>query len=408
MNLKSYILSTCIACSLLACSNDDEPALKTIIPIVPDASLDLTVDMNKVRLKSEIVGDEKSVAWDYAINSLTLVACNPDENGAYDKNNYKAGQIVAVFNYTYSGLSEVTQSTGFGLLSGNTDFVLYANLPVAAKTELTGLVNTDKTKADLLALSIDLKSETEGNGLTMRKDLGTLNVVAGKNYLGFTDVKGNWDDGKEIYGGKIKLDRIVSCIQLGSLTLNKIDGCTGFQLKKVFLANVKGQTSLDKEIDVNHYWAGAFNEDNGYYKNDESVLKEALCIFDDGDIILEPGKPHSVFIPQFVYPNQEGESTEPDRKNYTVLVIEGLYLKGTTAPKGSSFYTIVVNDNNFSTEGDDVNGKHIASNYKYTIHVSINGDGTDKPYEKPVYANIGAKIQVAPWDIVEINNPPLD
>lgn len=181
-----------------------------------------------------------------------------------------------------------------------------------------------------------------------------------------------------------------------------------FQLKKVFLANVKGQTSLDKEIDVNHYWAGAFNEDNGYYKNDESVLKEALCIFDDGDIILEPGKPHSVFIPQFVYPNQEGESTEPDRKNYTVLVIEGLYLKGTTAPKGSSFYTIVVNDNNFSTEGDDVNGKHIASNYKYTIHVSINGDGTDKPYEKPVYANIGAKIQVAPWDIVEINNPPLD
>lgn len=413
MNLKSYILSTCIACSLLACSSDDEPALKTITPIVPNASLDLTVDMNnKVKMKSEVVGDDAvPVAWDYAINRLTLVACNPRVGGAYDANNYSSEQIVAVFDYSYAIPSkEVIQSTGLGLLAGNTDFIVYANLTDETYNALVKLQKDHRTKTDVLALPINLENETEANGLTMQRDLGTLNVVEGKNYLGFKESTGTYEDGTEIYGKTLMLDRIVSCIQLGSLTLQEKDGCTGFKLKQIFLANVKGSALLKGETTVNKYWAGAFHKEVEYYKVGESELKETLCIVNNNDAPKEmkPGNTLEDFTVKYVYPNQNAETTDGDRKNYTLLVVVGQYLTTTNPNPKDSYYTILVNDSDFDDKTGTVDGKHIASNYKYTINLTIAGDGSDKPYTKPIWANFGVKISVADWNVVSIINPPLD
>lgn len=436
-----------MVCAFFSCSDNDEPVNLTITPVVPDATLSLAVQTdNRVKTKGGFIADGTGdITWDYKVNTLTAVVFN---NGAYGDILGK-GHIADVFTSKYN-IATKTPTLEVEVHSGGIMLLLIANLDVdgqIVKDLRASAASSDASKhlsyQDVLALTTSLSDEGDVKGLTMSSELLTgLNIVPGVNYIGFDNKGANkpYNDGTEIWGqGPVDLVRTVSAITLEKIDLPTVSGeiyqSVKFEPKEVFVANVKstagiGASSTDNITieqtakDGVYYLAPAeYFKETGSLKYGISseapagtVLLEKLS-----EVTLEVGNAFEPKLsPCYVYPNQRGEAdfakTEDitDPRNYTLLVVKGDYTyrliddpTNTPVTEENRYYTVIVNDKRFGEM--DYSGstehEHIKRNTKYNIKLSIQGSGSDKPFTPAAFAHVAAKIEVADWNVINIEQP---
>ena len=456
MKLKSCFLLMLMVCAFFSCSDNDDPVNLTITPVVPDATLSLAVQTdNRVKTKGGFIDDddaETKPAWDSEVNTLTAVIFN---NGAYSESNVPVGSIAAIFTQTYKNPTDETVIEG-EVKSGDIHLLLIANLDLSVLQKLTNSVNSSNpqdrlTVENVLKLATPLSSETENNGLTMSSEVLPLELVAGINFVGFGK-KGeitvpSYGTGTEVYGDKpVVLTRTVAAIKLNGVLLPEIPDSenteyknVSFTLDSVFVANVKSTagigtygsdvTTIEQSplkngaLDPTYYLApekyalhtGTYK--TGEAKGDDSMLRvlnqPQMISAKPGTTVkntTEPDLINNIIPPCYVYPNQDGETGETGKKNYTLLVLRGSYTYkiGDSAPvtENNRYYTVIINDN---SQGGTITGDegktnvHIQRNTKYNVTVQILGSGSNDPFTPAAFAHVAAQVKVADWNVIEID-----
>lgn len=413
MKLKSCFLVTLMVCIMFSCSNDDVPGIKTITPSVPDATLEL-VAQTKSKGGLRATGAENEnvdrSTWDYAVKNMTVAIFNA---GAYDENGVGDNKLVAVFSKGFDAVEDSYQVSGIGLQSGKVHVLVLANLSAVNQQKILNSVTSSNDKdrmtyEQVLALPVSLDNENSTNGLTMKSEvLKELELAPGNNCIGFT-TETTPEGYTEIYGSEIKLTRVIAAIHLNKLSVidKKENNCQNIVVKSIYLANVKGEAFIsgEKKLEAKDgsYWAGAYADEVGPYKLYKATLKNGLLCQNITDNDVEgktPIKPGNVWEGTantfFVYPNATTE-----KGCNTLLIVEATYnYNDGTAPK-TRFYRVPVNHKDFGGTSPLL----VSSNYKYLIDLSV-GVGSPIPYDDPQDAHISAKVTVAAWDVINIEQP---
>lgn len=412
MKLKSCFLVTLMVCAMFSCSNDDVPEVKTITAGIPDATLELAVQTKSKGGLRATKGDNDAVdrsTWDYAVKNMTVAIFNA---GAYTENGVSENKLVAVFSKGFDTVADSYQVSGMGLQSGPVHVLVLANLSAANQQKLLASVASSNdadrmTYDEVLALPVSLDNENATNGLTMKSGVLTnLTLAAGNNCIGFTEAT-KPEGYTEIYKKEIKLTRLIAAIHLNSLSvINKPENnCQDIVVNKIYLANVKGEALIsgEKELEAEDgaYWAGAYTEEVGPYKLYKATSKKYLCqeiaVSDvDGKTPIEPGGDWiGAANTFFVYPNiMGGEGCN------TLLIVEATYNYNDGSAPQTRFYRVPVNHKDFGGSSPYL----VSSNYKYLIDLKV-GIGSPIPYDDPQDAHISAKVTVAAWDVININQP---
>lgn len=413
MKLKSCFLVTLMVCAMFSCSNDDVPEVKTITAGIPDATLELAVQTKSKGGLRATKGDNDAVdrsTWDYAVKNMTVAIFNA---GAYTENGVGDKKLVAVFSKGFDTVADSYQVSGMGLQSGKVHVLVLANLSAANQQKLLASVASSNdadrmTYDEVLALPVSLDNENATNGLTMKSEVLTnLTLAVGNNCIGFTgDTKP--EGYTEIYGKEIKLTRVIAAIHLNSLSvINKTENnCQDIVVKNIFLANVKGDASILGEVALEakdgSYWAGAYANEIGPYKEYKATLKNSLLcqnVADDdvsGKTPIEPGNAWAGTSNTFlVYPNTTG-----GEGCYTLLIVEATYNYNDDSASQTRFYRVPVNHKDFGGSSPYL----VSPNYKYLIDLQV-GIGSPIPYDDPQDAHISAKVTVAAWDVINIDQP---
>ena len=118
---------------------------------------------------------------------------------------------------------------------------------------------------------------------------------------------------------------------------------------------------------------------------------------------------NDIIPPCYVYPNQDGETGETGKKNYTLLVLRGSYtykIGDNNVTEDNRYYTVIINDN--SQGGTIIGDKgktnvHIQRNTKYNVTVQILGSGSNDPFTPAAFAHVAAQVKVADWNVIEID-----
>lgn len=403
MKLKSCFLFMCMMPIMLACSGNDDPVDQPKTPIVPDATLALSVGAtDKVKAND---GTENTVG-DGTIKSLAAFVFNNDESGTYTANGYKVGEVVSTVTANITNPGAIATLSGIGLASDKVRIFLVANLTEEQIDELKSYT----ARYDIVSFVTELQDEVNyttegGRGLTMSKEID-FDLQPGDNDI------------------VIKLDRIVSRVELNSLSLTSSSEYTSvsFVPKEVFLTNVKslahlgGSEAVGSDTPGDSYWTGdiaADKNDNsfadGEYKTGAEKYVASLKT-SISNLTLNVGKTatsedlaakgNKYF---YVYPNQNGETNDTSKKNYTLLIVKGDYthlVDGVNRTEIDRYYMVVVNDDRFNASGGEgVDNSHIKRNTKYWIDLTIAGSGSDKPYDPAAFAYVSAKFHVTDWSI---------
>ncbi|WP_303140328.1 hypothetical protein [uncultured Parabacteroides sp.] len=455
MKLKSCFLLMLMVCAFFSCSDNDDPVNLTITPVVPDATLSLAVQTdNRVKTKGGFIDDDNAgtkPTWDLEVKTLTAVIFN---NGAYpDESNIPVGGIAAIFTQTYGESTSAPVISG-EVKSGKVNLLLIANLEADVLKQLTSSVNSavpgERLKvADVLKLATPLSSETKDNGLTMSSEVLSLELVAGINFVGFGE-KGeitvpSYGTGTEVYGDKpVDLTRTVAAIKLNGVLLPETPDAknpeyknVSFTLDSVFVANVKSTAGIgtygsdvttieqsplkDEVFDHTYYLAPIkYASHTGTYKTgaakgDDNMLR----VLDQPRMISAKAGTNEqtttldwtndIIPPCYVYPNQDGETGETGKKNYTLLVLRGSYtykIGDNNVTEDNRYYTVIINDN--SQGGTIIGDKgktnvHIQRNTKYNVTVQILGSGSNDPFTPAAFAHVAAQVKVADWNVIEID-----
>lgn len=458
MKLKSCFLITLMACAFFSCSDNEDPVNLTITPVVPDATLSLAVQTdNRVKTKGGFIEDDATTGveqptWDYEVNTLTAVIFN---NGAYSVNNIGVGTIAALFTKTYEDPTSKPVIVG-DVMSGNVNLLLVANLHGEVLDLLVKSVNsTDPdqrlTVEEVVKLATPLSSETKENGLTMSSQVLPFTLVSGINFVGFGE-KGEltvdgYGAGTELHGEEpVKLTRTVAAIKLNGILLPETPDQTkpdyknvSFTLDSVFVANVKSTAGIgvygtdvatveqsalknDGTLNIEYYLAPLkYASHTGSYKTGEAKGDDSMLKLPDSPVAVmaKSGTTESTYAPLdwnnteippcYIYPNQNGETGDTGKKNYTLLVLRGTYkykIGENEVTENNRYYTIIVNDGRQggTIEGDeDKKAVHIQRNTKYNVTVQILGSGSDDPFTPAAFAHVAAQVKVADWNVIEID-----
>lgn len=456
MKLKSCFLITLMVCAFFSCSDNDDPVNLTITPVVPDATLSMAVQTDAKTKGGFIEDGDANVtpSWDFQVKTLTAVVFN---NGAYSEGNIPVGSIAAIFTQNYADPSNEPIIEG-EVKSGDVFLLLIANLEPDVLATLTSSVNSSIPSdrlgvAGVLKLATSLSNEGKDKGLTMSSDVKSLEIVPGINFVGFGQKGALTVDGigtgTEIYGSTpVDLVRTVAAINLKGVLLPETPDSekpeyknVSFTLDSVFVANVKSKAGIGTNIDVTTIEQSALNADGTLntdfylaplkYANRTGKYKTGNANGDDTMLrVLSEAKEINAKVgtnittttldwtnttevaPCYVYPNQNGETGAGDSKNYTLLVLRGTYqysIAGKTVTEPNRYFTVIVNDNSLggTIDSDNPNKKnvHIQRNTKYNITVQILGSGSDDPFTPAAFAHVAAKIKVADWNVIEIDQP---
>lgn len=406
MKLKSCFLFMCMMLIMLACSGNDDPVDQPKTPIVPDATLALSVGATDGVKAND--GTENTEG-DGTIRSLTAFVFNNDESGTYTANGYKIGEVVYTVTANITSPGATATLSGIGLASDKVKIFLVANLTDDQIGELKS--NTDRSS--IINSVTELQDEVDytaegGRGLTLSKEID-FDLQPGDNQV------------------TIELERIVSRVELNSLSLKSSSeyASISFVPKEVFLTNVKslahliGSEAVGSDVLGDSYWTGdiAANSSDGsfadgeYKTGNEKYVASLKTTISNLTINVKntatsedlAAKGNTYF---YVYPNQTGETNDTSKKNYTLLVVKGDYthqVNGINRTETDRYYMVVVNDDRFNAGGGEgVDNSHIKRNTKYWIDLTIAGSGSDKPYDPAAFAHISAKFHVTDWTVKNI------
>lgn len=418
MKLKYYFISLLAACVLLSCSKDDGDGGET--PVTPtETTLSILVNPST---KAEV--DPQDI-----ISDLTVLLFIGDE--LYKKET-KTGD-------------NVQEITDIPVKPGNMKALLLANV-----SKYSSSYNVGMSYGEAMKVTANLDNEVPGK-LSMSSDVMDITITASKkNTLGYGagSIQG--------YSNPIKLYRNVARIQLSTLILDMDDNDFGtpvsFDLKKVYVANVKSKSYLASEdkttgsvsapdwgavefttptetpdgfwwlgyYDVQAVTAGEFSlimkgatknflcyefkEENDwasmglpYHDADATALGEV--VLKEGKALLNNDNGKSAIGNYFyVYESKDALASAP-----TVLIIQGdyTYISKNTGKQETAegvYYTIVVNDGSNKTSGV-ADHKGVKRNVKYELSITVKGPGSPGP-DPSKRAYVGAVVTVKEWEKV--------
>lgn len=414
MKLKNYIL--CMAAiGILAGCSDNEPILDN--PIQPGtALLSLSIDTK------DLFGTKGMTKSDATIASLSVFV-------------YDATSGVRIAGKTKTvNQGTLTEVDSIKVSPGNAKVLILANVDEEILTALE-----TKNLPDVLATTTTLDSEETGS-FTMSSVVRTVTLQEGKyNMMGYTNLQvGNTENGHSVYqegnnpndaaSTPIKLYRTVARVQLMSVTVsdegNKFGKTEYLHIDSVFLGNVKSRSYIASEKDYLQveaenaklseagWWYGAHADDEpDMYKSPVGgAVKDTATLAYKFEPLLE-------LVPEVVYKNTDGSCLGKSFYVYensnggegidavalrTYLVIRGTYsytdeLGTHTEP--NRFYTVPINypaNVGTGTLREDAHAG-IMRNNSYELHVTVQGKGSDKPWEPSQYINVNAVVKVAPW-----------
>lgn len=386
---------------------------------------------------------------DDVIKTLTVVVFN---KGAYTANGYNAGDVVASFSGSVTQNADgIASLSGEGLLSGDVEMLLIANLESEVVGTISGYVTQNKgtghyNKSDVLALTTDLKNEVNvqsstDKGLTMSK-LIAVTLQPGDNYVGWNSNKQVVVQATDTDLTGIELVRTVAYVELKQITLQLPEeyGTARLFVDSVFIANAKGGSYIDEndngycEASGASYYIGSegWKDATGTYKTAAATNLPRL-----GTVIRSEKQPPLLEVsetakentitdmfacggtPFYVYENWKTS------ENNTLLIVEGDFYysnqegasavaKDKAATEASElwikvpkrYFTVIVNDADFRGANDNNPGyEHVKRNTKYIVSLTIAGTGSPDPFTPAAFAHVAAQVEVAAWNVINIEQP---
>lgn len=431
MKLRNYIIPLLAACVWASCSQDDD-----LGPQEPDTTPDAFLSLNTdVTTKAAGDVDPRDI-----VHRLTVFVYSGDH--CYYKDSINETQTI-------------TSVTYIPVKAGNAVVCAVANATNEQVEALSKMTTISEESSALIEALSGLNEETHTH-LSMSSEILKVSLrVSHTNCIGYGDASGV-PNGINIMSTPILLYRNVARVQLSELKLQKeteFGTAIKFDLKKVFVANVKskahllpttkgnawgGPTEVNGLVDA-AYWYGTFDKpDDGLNSIKLGTSKDYLCYNFSADnytnwiptfpyhdetllatdmnkaVTVNAGKSFVHKKGDVVYPIgnffyvYENTATE---KYPTLLVICGDY---TYTPKWGTdpttlkdrYYALVVNgtDNQITGSFEGVS-KHayIKRNTKYSILLNIAGTGSDTP-DPSVRAHIGSQIKVLDWKVIELDS----
>lgn len=407
MKLKSCFLFLCMSLVMLACSSDDDAMKQSQ---TPDSEATLTLSVQASGRVNDTEDGIESNTKDGTMTSLVLLIFRNHADNEAEKEFIHKSEVIK--NNT---LEKIVEFKDIKLGAENIRILLVANLLGSEYEKLLAC----KTWSEAQSVATLLENEEEYTG-------------AGKKGLtmsAFKDVMLHPGENRT----EIALERVAARVELHSLTLASSNEykSSSFQLKEVFLTNVKSEGFVSGEAEAvcspqdgddsgacsvpdNFYLTGDQdgNFADGKYKTGKEKYTDLMrsvltnCKLELGSAVTEKmdkaklGSYGNKYF--YVYPNKVGETKEAGKWNHTLLVLKGDYthtMNGIDKVEKDRYYMVVVNDKDFSTEGD---GEHIKRNTKYWIDLTITGSGSAKPYDPAAFTHVSAQVKVTDWSIKDI------
>lgn len=426
MKLRNIFLAGLAVCTMASCSKDDDINKGPAQPVDALVSFGITTDAMTKAGGIEQNDTQTGTDNENFVETLTALIFDTNDKlvGRKDTVQPDENKHLSIDKIEHVTI-KVTPSDGNEGVSNETfKAVLIANAKdkVANVTQLSDL--EDGTAA------LELK---DYSGVSK----GTVRLPMASRMLEFSGVKPLGDNHTEnwiYYDNSIKvgntapdktglyitLYRLVARIDLEKVTLEKESGIN-FVLTRVFLANVaakspvkyltSGKNTLVETGDefVGNLWKGfqsaAFNVSKnliipgntpGEITEDEVVKPFLGKAWGDDHfsleqmiISLEFGKNITDPVPQFYIFAKPFDS---ENKYDTRLVLEGLFTRTENSNPELRHFHVVLN------KGGQ-NG--VMANYIYKLTVTITGEGSPNEDEILLNAHISAKIDVAPWNVIE-------
>lgn len=407
MKLKSCFLFLCMSLVMLACSSDDDAMKQSQ---TPDSEATLTLSVQASGRVNDTDDGIESNTKDGTMTSLVLLIFRNHADNDTEKEFIHKSEVIK--NNT---LEKIVEFKDIKLGAENIRILLVANLLDSEYEKLLAC----KTWSEAQSVATLLENEEEYTG-------------AGKKGLtmsAFKDVMLHPGENRT----EIALERVAARVELHSLTLASSNEykSSSFQLKEVFLTNVKSEGFVSGDAEAvcspqdgddsgacsvpDFFYLTGDQDDNfadGKYKTGKEKYTDLIrsvltnCKLELGDAVTEKmdkaklgGYGNKYF---YVYPNKVGETKEAGKWNHTLLVLKGDYthnMNGIDKVEKDRYYMVVVNDKDFSTEGD---GEHIKRNTKYWIDLTITGSGSAKPYDPAAFTHVSAQVKVTDWSIKDI------
>ncbi len=431
MKFRSYFLLSIVVGAAFACSSDDE--IPEVQAFTPDATLSLTAGAGEKTTKANVVYDTSADATIYRLQMLVF-------SGQADDATYQTGKdsTLTVTDATSAKIEDLP------VQSGNISLLVLANYPKINATSNTKL-------SDVLAMKTELEKEgiSDGyQGFAMSSQVYKFTIAAGKhNIVGAeNDFTSHLPQNKLNNGAPVKLIRNVAKVNLVKLTLKtkNADGSNyilpdgskpvKFELDSIFVANVKSMSNVassgewgavEAEMTGNAKWLfGAFNGENyndtlsqvsGDQKN--MLLYNVVDSIKNGkwtyDRTLTVQKQTISALTGLgksflVYENMNRSSVnEVPLGEQTILVVCGRYTRqfGDDAQVTEhGFYAVPINNKDFGAKTPEgvVDHEFVKRNVKYNISLTIASTGSSTPYGWDVYAHAAAKVEVMPWNVINI------
>lgn len=418
MKLRNYFLLGIVVSSIFACTSDED--VPEVHVFTPNATLSLATKVNgKPVTKSVEMNKDAQIAAENQIYSLrVLVFSGYEANAPY--------QTESVMESEQGPLGDLVVSD-IPVEAGN------ATILVLANDKLDKGAFANKTLNQVLQETHSLDQETFTDGLLMSSALmKTIINVNEHNVFGDAeDFSGHTP--ASVKGDAIELFRHVAQINLKSVTISGDTPKAEFELKEMFVANVKGYTNIasastnrwsDVETpsvsgDKKLWWYGGYitaKDWNGKYKTTEDKdckLNANLLSWklESGATVTAPLKAAEGYFSYgksfYVYENKGNDDTPLGQQ--TLLVLKGNYTHPDGRVENDRFYTVTINEPNklgttSSTEdGGAVSHQFIKRNYRYNISLTIKSSGSDRPYDPATEACMDIAITVANWDVVDMN-----
>lgn len=412
MKGMNYILLGMAALLVSACSSDSDLPEEHVF--TPDATLSLSAGVPlKVKTKAAGAVISEETKQEDAIHVLDVLVFSGHGNDAV----YQTGAKVTATETEAQAAN--LKAEDIPVEAGEATIVVLANVDIQENDVAS------KTLKDLLALTRSLDNETlNTNGLSMSSALIETNLLVGyHNIFGtstdFPEDEGHTPQAKR--GDAVKLVRHVAQINLKSVEIKEETGAT-FDLKEVFVANVKGLSRIatndtDNGVEVasptidNSWWYGDCEADtwNGVYKLTTGGVKKDFLAWTPIPVAsvsensaLETQGGYRSVASFYVYENRQ-----PAELGYrTLLVLKGDYTYKNGRKVEDRYYTISVNDPDMkgstSTEiGTTTPHNFVKRNYRYNISLTIKSSGSDRPYDPASEACMDVAITVADWNVVE-------
>lgn len=384
MKLRHLFLAAIVALGMVACNNEDVPAVVDgadgtvsvkVMPVSNGATARLSGDLNGTGLTAESAV-KKTQVWVFMGNVLD--------------------------GYGESVATTADEVKDIPVHVGARDIYIVVNGGALGLQKLT-------SKADIEAAVTTVPVNIDDNGLVMTAEKITATLVAGKNTIGYgATVAGT---STSLGDTPVKVARVNARVAIVSAELalddqNQKDIFDNLQNVQVAMFNVNEKAKVfnpNASVVGNWLYGSQWPALAATYEQDPTTSAASAAFFEGATTAFS--MPIGITNAPYFYVNPL------ETVNKMFIVLRGKAFKGTTAviaeglytdAAGYTYFPVWVNgkDLGYAYTGDNTNTGKVLRNTQYNISLTIKkiGNPTIDPVEE---AFLDVKVEVLPWEVVK-------